>query len=268
MPGRKTILSLCILSALIVSAIAAQSAFAVSGTTVQTCVPDINVSAGFKAAHCTPGDAVAVNRAYKHVAVAQDTATEVRGTAIDTTGASVTSIFKATISGITVEIQSPLAHYQNATLTNRLDVSGEHYFESEGELTFTSPIVTAPAGKGCKIKEADLTTKKIRKTSKGQGDSVRSEPSSGTVFAEFEIEGCGPTEAIKALNGNYQVTGSATCVPNGATLDCNEPQITEKNTLKLRGQKAGLQASFTIEGKDPGIGGDVFKPLSVTTVVT
>jgi len=252
--------------ALIVSAFAAQNALATNGTTLQTCVKDPNAGAGFSKAHCTAADAVESNRTYKHVEAAQDKQTEVRGTTNNTTGDNVATVLKSTQSGIAVEIRSTLAHLEEAALTNKLDASGEHYFEGEGKIRFTNVTMPAPAGKGCAVKTGEVVTEKLKMTSKGQGDSIRSSPVAGELIAEFEVEGCGPTEALKSLNGKYQVTGSATCVPDGATLNCTHAQTTAQMTLKLRGQKAGFEASFIIEGKDAS---DVhYTQLSTTTVVT
>jgi hypothetical protein len=262
MIGRKSVLGLCVLCGLIVSAVAAQGASAISGTTLQTCKPVTPPTGGFTRAHCAKADIGPGG--FTHVAVAENTTTEVRGTTINTEGGHIVSKLKATIAGVPVEIQSTLAHIVNGTVTNKLDPTKEHFIEGTSEITFTEPVVTAPAGKGCKIKQVDITAK-VKLTSTGQGDSINSTPDEGETFAEFDVEGC----TVVALNGNYKVTGSATCVPDGATLNCSHAQITEKNTLKLRGNKAGFEASFTLEGRDP-VSDPVgqFTPLSVTTVET
>jgi hypothetical protein len=262
MIGRKSVLGLCLLCAFAVSAIGAQSASAVTkGTTLQTC-KKTGPGGTFTKPHCAPGDAGSGE--YSHLAVGQDTTTEVKGTTINTAGEHVTSKLKATIAGVNLEVQSTLAHIENGTATNKLDLStGEHYIEGTSILTFTEPKITAPAGKGCVVQGPDITAHVLLST-KGQGDSVNSTPATGETFTEFNVEGC----SIAALNGAYSVTGSATCVPSGATLNCSHEEITNKNTLKLRGNKAGFEASFTLEGKDPTPPDPSFTPLSVTTKET
>jgi hypothetical protein len=93
---------------------------------------------------------------------------------------------------------------------------------------------------------------------------VKFEPAEGTLFAEFEVEGC----SVAALNGPYKVEGSLKATPEGATLSTTREGVTTQGTLKVRGQKAGIAGSITIEGEDPEDGTDSFTPLTTTTITT
>jgi hypothetical protein len=286
MRKQKVIAGLCLLSALALSALAAQSASAATkGTTLFTCkkvTPAVG-TAGFSKAHCKAEDAVSSNAEYEHFPIAENTTTEITGTTEDTEGKSTVSKLKATISGVEVEIQSELAHVlpevkvgekvEKSWVTNAKEPEGapkpgEHYYHGEAWVTYTKPIVTKPAEKGCKVKGEDITTEKLKFTTTEQEDNVKFEPASGVVFAKFEIEGCGPTEALKALNGVYEVKGSVKGQPNGATLNFTHSSVTTQGTLTLRGQKAGFESSVTIKGTDKAAGDEVDTALSPTTIET
>lgn len=270
MTGRRAILGLCVLCTFALSAVAAQNASAVTGTTLFTCnavAEGAETTKGFKDAHCTEpvgnGTTGGKQVKFEHVESAQDTTTELKGTTINTAGASTPTTLKATISGINVEIRAELSHLIEGSVTNKKDATtGEHYFEGSAKTKDTNTIVISPAGKGCVIKGGEIETNKLKLTTLGQGMTIKVEPAAGAVLSEFTIEGC----SIAALNGVYKLEGSYKCVPNGATETCSETEITAQGTLKLRGQKAGIDSVYTTEAKDPI---DLtFKPISNTTVVT
>ena len=74
MTGRRAIAGLCMLSALLISAVAAQSAMAITGTTAFTCKEVTAGTGHFKGAHCKPSDAgTGVGANWDHEAVPQDT---------------------------------------------------------------------------------------------------------------------------------------------------------------------------------------------------
>lgn len=227
----------------------------------------------FTRAHCAAADAGSGE--YSHVSVAEGTTTEITGTSEDTEGKPTVSKLKSTQSGVNEELQSPLAHIlaenagEKSWLTNAKDpTTGEHYVHGEAWVQYTEVKVTAPAEKGCKVKTGQVTTKKLKFTSKGQGDNILFEPVTGTVFAEFEVESCTGSAAIEALNGLYKVEGSLKAQPDGATLITTHTAVTTQGTLKLRGQKAGLEGSVTVKATDKAAGDEVDTPLSVTTVET
>ena len=177
----------------------------------------------------------------------------------------MSAFLKSTIAGIAVEIQAS-GTVGEATGMNIKAANGEHFIEGTGTTTYSGVTVTAPAGKGCVVEGGKIVTNKLAGTSAGQGMAGVLVPAIGETFAEFVIAGCGPTEALKALNGIYKVTGSVKCGGDGATVLCSEAAITEQNTLKLRGQKAGIQVTTTATGRADG--SEAFAPLAVTTVET
>ncbi len=277
MTGHRTIVGLCMLCALALSAIAAQGASAATnGTTVFTCKEpgpgDITIGTAFTTnSHCKDTDTNAAEK-FRHVEVPEKTKTEITGTTENTAGEPTSSSLHSVISGVEIEFTFPLGHilYENAAkekswLTNAKDpTTGEHYVHGEATLTFTEPFIKKPAGKGCKVKGADLTFNKVKFTSKGQGDAIKFEPAIGTVFTTFEIEGC----SIAALNGVYEIKGSIIGEPDGATLNFDRTKTTAQKTFTLRGQACGLSSSLTIKGTDKAKGDVTDTALSVTTVET
>jgi hypothetical protein len=279
MTGRRTIVGLCMLCALAFSAIAAQSASAVTkGTTAFTCKEVATGTGHFKKAHCKPEDAgTGATSNWDHVAIEKDTTTELRGgnakTNKETNGPEPTFL-KETIAGVPLELESTTT-VGIGTMFNRVDaVTGEHYVEGEGEIIYENVTVKAPAGKGCKVytdtqpgktKGAEkIVDTKVKATTKGQGDFLKFEPQAG-AFATFFIE-C--TTKVEGLEGTWEITGSIKCPTDGATVVCTHTETTTQNTLKGKGSKAGLEGKLTIEGKDPNIVGDSFRALSTTTVET
>jgi hypothetical protein len=277
MTGRRAILGLCMLCALVFSAFAAQSANAeTKGTTVFTC-KETGPGGGFTKAHCTPADAGSGN--FSHVAVAENTTTEITGTSVDTEGKPVVSKLKSVQSGVTEELRSPLAHLlpevevepgkiEKSWVTNKKDpVTGEHYIEGEGWVDYTEVSVAAPAEKGCKVQNNTVITNKLRFTTKGlktEKDEIHIEPASGTVFAEFVVEGC----SVLALNHAYKVEGSLNAELVGATLKTTHANVTAQAKLKVAGQTAGLDGELTVKATDKAAGDVTDTPLSSTTVPT
>jgi hypothetical protein len=261
MTRRKVAVCACLLCAFFTSALAAQgAAAATNGTTAFTCRNE-GPEHAFSKAHCAPADAVGGE--YEHVAIPENTTTDVVGTAGTTEGVKEVTKLKSAIAGVLVELQAKGLDLEG-TLTNHKTESGEHYVHGEGKIVYTEVSLTAPAVKGCKLKGEKVETKQVTATSAGQGDAIRFSPVSGSVFTEFEIEGCFPT----ALNGLYKVTGSVKGSPDGATIKFTHADTTKQGTLELRGQKAGVEGSVTLNGRDPVLEETVFSPLSVTTVET
>ncbi|HEV7562552.1 MAG TPA: hypothetical protein VGO24_03540 [Solirubrobacterales bacterium] len=269
MTGRKAIAGLCLLCALAFSALAAQNANAATkGTTLFTC-KKTGPGGGFTQAHCKASDAGSGE--YSHVAIAENTTTEITGTTEDTEGKPTVSKLGSVQAGVQEELQSKLGHILpevggvKSWVTNTKDATtGEHYFAGEAWVQYTEVTVTKPAGKGCVVKTGQVTTNKLKFTTKGQGDFVKFEPAAGEVFTEFEIEGC----SIAALNGLYALKGSIKAERDGATLILTHANTTAQGTLTLRGQKMGFETTTTTKGTDLKAGDAVDTPLSVTTVET
>ncbi len=261
---RRTIVSLCALCALAFSAFAAQSAAAATnGTTAFTCKKKaVEGGAGFSKEHCKTADAVASGAKYEHVAVPENTTTEVAVTSQDTEGNAVPARLKSTISGVEVEFVSKLTHGEGWAINQKDPVTGEHFIRGEGWTTYTEVEVSKPLGKGCKVTGGELKTNKLKGTSAGQGMEGKLEPVAGATFAEFTVEGC----SIAALNGKYEVKGSIKCSGDGSTVNCTHENTTAQGTLTLRGQKAGVDVSTTAKGR--AIAEPTYTPLAVTTIET
>ncbi|HET7444296.1 MAG TPA: hypothetical protein VFJ57_06530 [Solirubrobacterales bacterium] len=261
MNGHRSVVGLCLLCALAFSAFAAQfAAAATNGTTAFTCKNE-GPGHAFSKAHCAPADAVGGE--YEHVAIPEGTSTQVVGTAGTTEGAKEVTKLKGTLAGVVVEIQAKGLDLEG-TLTNSKAESGEHFVHGEGKVIYTEASVTAPAGKGCKVKGGKVETKQIVSTSAGQGDALNFTPASGTTFTEFAIEGC----SISGLNHTFPVSGSVSGATDGATIKFTHAETTAQNTLKFGGQKTGIEGSITLNGRDPVLEETVFTPLSATTVET
>jgi hypothetical protein len=283
MIGRRTIVGLCMLCALVFSALAAQgAAAATNGTTSFTCkaVGEGPIGTkGFKDEHCKePTENVAgqlSNVKFEHVAIAENITTEATTTNAKTgpeTKTATTAQYAEIIGGVEVEVQSTEIT-GSGTLHNVLDASGEHTYTGEGTLTLSNITVTKPAGKGCVLRAKQegeigmVTTEKMTATSKGQGDRIKLAPSGATPFATFWLE-CTVIK-VPAIEGTWEVTGSLTCPTEGATLVCTHTDVTTQGTLKGRALKVmGIQGKLTLTAKDKEIVGDVYRPISVTTVST
>lgn len=264
MLNRGALTWVCLLCALACSGVASQALAATNGTTAFTCKKTAEgTGERFSKAHCKAADTSPTGE-YRHVPISQNTTTEFTTTSVDTEGKPTTARIRTSISGVEVELQSTLAHGEG-WMEDAIDpTTGEHYVVGESATTFTEVIFTKPAEKGCKVKGGQIVTNKLKTTTKGQGDAGKLEPASGSVFTVFEVEGC----SIGVLNGLYEVTGSIKCSPDGATINCTHVSTTEQSTLKLRGQKAGLEISTTASGRDPVLGEVTYTPLSTTTVST
>jgi hypothetical protein len=279
MNARKTIVGLCLLCALGLSAVAAQGAMAASnGTTLFTCLSKSPGGAGFSKEHCRTEDAVFTGAKYEHAAFSEETTTRALYTSAKTnpeTTGNTSTVFKETIAGVELELKAGLVTGEGS-LTNKKDpTTGEHYFEGTALLQDHEVAVLKPAGKGCKVFTDETATKTkgaegaidwhISFTSKGQGDRIRFEPSTGGAFTSYFVE-C--TTKIPAIEGTWELTGAFTCPMNGATIECTHADTTAQNGLKGKGSKAGYEGKLTVSGKDELKGDPDYTPLSPTTVAT
>jgi hypothetical protein len=262
MTSRRAIVGLCMLCALVFSAIAAQSASALVGTTTVTCKKPVNGDTiigdtVFSKEHCTKEDEGSGE--FRHVVFGPKTPTTFTATN-DTTGIKSPWFVHSVQAGVAEELE--ITEVNGSGGLENKEEGGEGYVEATGSLTFSGVSVIKPAGKGCKVKGGEFKTKELTATTKGQGMALKIAPTSGELFASFEVEGC----SIGALNGVYEVKGSVTSTSiNGATTKFEPGPTTELGTLKVRGQKAGISGTLTEKGRDPSIPTDVCKPLVATT---
>jgi hypothetical protein len=246
---RRILLSLGPIGIWLLIMTAAQPA-AGAGTTGFTCVP-AEGGAGFSGAHCRPDQAVATGAKFKHVAIPIGTSTEARVVSEGNVA------LKSTHAGVKLGLRATGA--EDVGVMENQEIAGEHVVGGTGTTTYTGVTVTEPAGKGCKVPGEKIVTKELRATTAGQGMFGKLTPASGTVFAEFAIEGC----SVSALNTTYKVEGSIKCPVLGATVICTHTEVTEQGTLTLAGLPAAVEVSTTFSSRPSSISG--FTPLSVTT---
>jgi hypothetical protein len=266
MTGRKTITGLCLLCALVLGAVSAQSAIAVKGTTLFTCKNE-GPGHNFTKSHCKAGDFSPGNGEFEHVPIKEGTTTELKGSNVGNgadTNTTVVTTLKSTIAGVSVGMQTTGVLLQGWVTNAKDPGTGEHYFHGRFKITHTGATVTAPKEKGCKIKGEEIVSKELAFTSAGKGDAVAISPVEGTVLEAIEVEGC----SMAGLNGTYELKGSISCPLDGATITCTHASTTEQGTLTLKGQKAGIEGTVTVSGRDPELKETTYTPLSPTTVET
>jgi hypothetical protein len=272
MIGRRTAIGMALLCALVFSAFAAQSAWAVKGTTLFTCAP-VEVGAKFKDAHCKEAGE---GKGFVHQEITKKTifhATNAKTT--DNTAGNTPGILSGEAFGVKVEIEcgNVLGHGE---LENKLE-GKEHYFanvetadKKQVTIHYTNCVVKGKETT-CEVENKTVLVEGVTATTKGQEDNVRFNPPASGVFVVIKIKAVAGKLCLVA--GNHEVTGSVRGQATGATLTFVEATITAENTLKFAGNPAGLSGRVTISqagttpvlGKEPGATGN---PLSATTIET
>lgn len=280
MKGRRTIVGLCMLCALAISAFAAQSAAAATkGTTAFTCkVPvagETSVGTPFTKEHCKDADTSA-GGTFRHVQFNQDTTTQITGTnekTSENTAAAEPTFLESTISGVAVKIEAKKVH-GTGTMANKKDaVTGEHYAHGTGKIVYEEAKMLAPAK--CELEKTKYETEELTATTQGisgagteEGMGLKFKPTNEVtnLFITFFVQGA---ECPAAIKGEYKVTGSVVGNVDGATTTFTEANTTAQNSLKIKGSvKAGVIGKLTISGKDEAKGDTSYTPLSATTVET
>jgi hypothetical protein len=239
MSGRKSVIGLAALFALVLCAFAAANASAAQRA--WTCAP---TGSGYSDAHCV----TATGTGFSAVEIANGTATKITGTnaktASGTTAAEVSKL-KGTISGLETEVQCTGLN-GSGELTNAAEsVSGT------GTINYTTCTVTKPAGRECKVKNGTVTTNLLKATTVGQAaNKLKFEPNTGTEFAKVPIEGCLNNKPPAA---EYPVSGSLIANTSGATTTTTHAEITTQGTLTFGGNASGIEGALTIsmEGGNP-----------------
>ena len=265
MNGRRAVIGLCMLCALVFSAVAAQSAAAAaSGTTAYTCVEGSTSTAKFNSATCNE---TAAGGKFGHTAIAEKTTTELSGIGVGST------TLKGTHAGVKIALETstiataPKEFCGEHTAWMENNISGEEMFVTDELcLTYSNVEVVEPVGKKCEVLGIApsvlkmITTKLLKATTQGQGMFQQFEPASSTVLAEFELINC----TVKSLNGVYKVEGSASGVPKGTMTQFSETETTTQGGLTLGSLPAGIGGELELKGRAKGSTG-VFTPLGVTT---
>jgi hypothetical protein len=263
---RKIIVSVSLLCALVLCAVAAPSAVALKGTTAFGCVK-VKAGAEFEDEHCTK-KAAAGGEGWIHQAI--NPGQTLLTASNNKTGAEV--IFpglSGTIGGKEFLIQAKAFK----TCANKAFVenkeNGAKQMEAAGETCgeFTSVEVEKPAGctvKGGTIKLNEKTKGKtvVVEVAKKQEMYVELTPPTGSPFATFTFEGAGCE-----LNGTVaEVTGTAKA--NIATEEgaLSGPTLRFQNvkTLKVGGNVAQFDGTFTVRMQP----GEEENPVVLTTTAT
>ena len=261
MLGRKTLIGLSVLCALLVSAFAAQGASAL-GTTAHTCKEVNQGTEGaktWKDKHCKE-EGVGANGAFKHVLITNNTKTEIIGDDLNTAGEHTGAILKSTVAGSAIELVATSVS-GSGSMTNT-ESGGEMIASGEGKLKYSGvtekllgcKVTGLPGGAGV------VETKQLFASTAGVGDGLKFSPKEGTVFAEFELTGCivGPI--------TIKVVGSVTGTPEGTTTRTVHNTVTAAKTLRLQsaaGPVAGIAGALTISGRANST--EAYTGLSVTT---
>jgi len=269
MIGRKTVVGMALLSALVFCAFAAQSASAVTaGRTAFTCVKTEG-GAGFKDAHCK--EAVGSGASFKHAEIAAGTVTNTHITNDKTSTNTLEhtpGVLHAEFLGVQNEVICTKVFGHNK-LVNVLEGKEHYILGSETTLHYTECKVAKPAG--CVIPKETLLVKGVSATTKGQagGTNIQFKPEVGNEFVTITYEKC----TNPFLNGAHVVEGSVKGQMNGATIEFNRETTTKEGTLKFAGSAAGIEGKVTVSQaektaeleKTPGATGN---PISSTQVNT
>jgi hypothetical protein len=258
MNGRRAIIGLMLLCALVVSAFAAPNATALRGTTAYTCKPEpkpTEFTFGFEDEHCDKA-ILGTKAKWVHEEIKPGTTTKVTATNNETGGANSVPGLRFTSEGEVVEILAAGFSTCKEKTTLKNSVFGEkEQMIASGEFCgeFTSLEVTSPS-KECKVKggiiqlnaAADWRSLVLVVGGKEEMSFTVSQPT-GKPFTTFELEKC----PNKNLNKSYSVEGTtvqanvSTEVNSfiGATIKFETKKTGE--ALKVGGAKAEFSGIFT-----------------------
>jgi hypothetical protein len=200
MIGRRAVIGLSLLSALLFCAFAAQSASALvttksPNTTAHTCVKKAKIEgAGFSDAHCdTP---VASGAEFEHVVIAKDTTTAVGGTnekVTESTKKSEPAVLKGTIGGVKVTITCTTVknNETNSLVHNVEPVAKQHTFTGFIETEFTNCTVTGLAK--CIVSEPIVSKANVHGVEGFEG------PKGEKNAMGIEFDGAGPETLFASI---------------------------------------------------------------------
>lgn len=240
MIGRRSVVALAVLCALVLSAVSVASASATEAVECSSSASKIDKFG----AHCLAVPAGKTAN-FGHLGLSagshEFTATNAN-TASETTAGAV-SLLAGVISGVAVEIQCT-----GVSGTGSLENAGSQT-KGTGVLTYAGCTILKPAGRGCVVHGGSITTNSLAAESEG-ASSLKFKPASGETFVSITWEKC----TVSALNNTYPVTGTMKATVTGATTTSTEAGVTEQNTLKFGGSKAALAGALTIKSAASGNG--------------
>lgn len=261
MIGRKSVLSLSLLSVLAFCAFGAQSASAAwqtaTHTTAFTCVKG-GGGLDFKDPHCKEGVTPGTGE-YGHVAIKAGETTPIKITNETTPGQAATpAVLTGSLFGATVKItcntvaNNPAKESWQTNLETK--TAGEvidHDVHGTSGINFSGCKVEGN-GATCKVKEPVATTTFV---------NAEEEPTTGNMALNFTPDPAGSAYAVIEFEGGClvfktEVKGSARGTVEGATINFKP----EDESLTAFGNAATFTGKFTVSNATSGT------PLSTTTV--
>lgn len=268
MTARRTIIGLCAICALFVSAIAAQGASAANGTTAFTC-SKTGSAPKFSDPDC---ETTSTTGEYGHTEIKEGETTKLKGTS----PVGKETKLKAKIGGANVTISSPMA--ENAPVTaaapqawmkNVLNpTTKEHFIEGEGTITYTE-VTTS---NGCLVEDTNgevgmITTTRLKASTAGAGMGLKFSPKEGNLFAKFKLIGgaCPLVGTVVEVDGFViGKAGNETETMGSAISHFTHEDVTKQKTLTIGeavgSPLAGIEGELTFSNQDSGT------PISATTV--
>ena len=263
MIGRRTVVGLSLLCALLFSAIAVQSASAAKAinTTAYTCIE--GGTKDFSDAHCDTKVAAGTGK-FGHESIANNTTTEIT-VDNDVTGKSTDpAVLAGKAFGAATEITCTTVHGEG--WLENTGKEKEHTVRGTVTVNYTGCSVQKPAK--CDVKEP-IEVKAIAEgvegiAPEGKGMGVSFGPDESKNFTQITYINNGAE--VCALNGKtVNVEGSAIAtgidpktIHSGATPDFDHTRITGEGTLLFGGVAAGFENTGTVRMK----GGN---PIALTT---
>lgn len=237
MMGRKSLTSIVLLFAFVLSALAVSNASAFQRA--YTCTPLASVK-DYNDQHCvTNVGAGNGSRGHTLISTANtEIAVTNAKTAAGTTAATEWKL-RGTLAGFEVEIRCTGLLGEGILTNAAASVSGT------GTARFTGCTVAAPPG--CSVPGGKITTEELSGTTAGQAaKTVKFAPKAGIKLATVPIGGTG----CAIPENNYPVTGSLIASESGATLTVTHAAITTQGTVVMGGVISGVEgaATFSMAG--------------------
>jgi hypothetical protein len=243
MIGRKAVVGLSLLSALVFCAFAASSSPA--AITAYTCVKKVEVGGeGFSKEHCKPSDAVKTGATFEEKTIAADTPTEIEVTNAKTSTDTSTFVH-ARLEGLAAGIKTDITCETvegTGSLTNNSNGGGTMTVTGKVAVKFRNcktELTEAPKPNACKVEEPIEAKANYSSVVEGAEMYARFEQEVGIPFAtlKFVNNGAETCPAALKIAEGFKVTGNATAEEDGATL-----RFPEKHSKLVF---AGNAATFT-----------------------
>lgn len=247
MIGHRTLLSLCVVGALAISAVTASGSAAVTGYKAFTC-KKVGPGGNFKKAHCKKEDAGSGEWTHQPPTTPTNTAITITNANNGfETKTTVELRERGKIAGLETEVVCKGVSSEGGTLSNKTN-GEENYVHADVILKYTECSVTKPAGRNCVVTGGAITTNQLTATTENQGMSILIKPKEGTTFTTIPISNC--LNNIPPTN-NYPVAGSFKVTEievDGSTFFVSHEEVTTQGGFTFGGQPSGLDGAVTLKG--------------------